>query len=373
MKDKRKKVLFIDELPWFDTPRSKFIMAFENFWNSFCSKRKDILLIICGSSASWMLTNIVKNRGALHNRVSHQINLAAFTLSETEKFLRVKGIKWSQYDIVQLYMCTGGVPFYLDYIQKGESFSQFINRVCFDKNGPLFGEYDELYTSLFKNSKPHEKIVKILAKSKSGFTRKELIKKSKIKSGGTLSKVLFELEKSGFITTIIPFKGRKNGLYYKLIDHYTIFYWKFMNVNGRRISDNWNKMVSLPSWQSWSGYAFERICFSHAFQIKKALGLLAISADISSWHNENAQIDMIIDRADRIIHICEIKFSKNEYEITKSYAKNLRNKLAEFSKHKSSTKQVLFPTMITAYGLKENEYSQEIIQNEITISHLFKP
>jgi hypothetical protein len=211
--DKRKKVLFIDELPWFDTPRSKFVMAFENFWNSFCSKRKDILLIICGSSASWMLLNIVRNKGALHNRVSQHINLSAFNLYETEKFLQKKGVKWSKYDITQLYMCTGGVPYYLDYIHKGESFSQFINRVCFDSSGPLYNEYDELYSSLFKNSSQHEKIVQLLSKTKTGYTRKELISKSKINSGGTLTKMLFELEKSGFISKQIPYKGRINGLY----------------------------------------------------------------------------------------------------------------------------------------------------------------
>ncbi len=371
MKDKRKKVLFIDELPWFDTPRSKFLMAFENFWNSYCTKRKDIVLIICGSAASWMLLNIIQNKGGLHNRVSQHIQLSPFTLYETEKFLRYKGIKWSSYDIIQLYMCTGGIPYYLEYIQKGESFSQFINRACFEKNGPLYNEYDELYSSLFKNSTQHEKIVKILASKKTGFTRKELIKKTKINSGGTLSNILFELEKSGFITKENTYHGQVNGVHYTLTDLFTIFYWKFMIKKNKRILMDWNTVTSSQSWKSWSGFAFERLCFSHQNQLKKALHLQAIATEFSTWSNKNAQIDLVISRADRIVHVCEIKFSRSEFEITSPYAKNLRNKMDQFQREPSNSRQVLFLTMITTYGTKENRYHSELVQNEITLKDLF--
>ena len=373
MKDKKKKVLFIDELPWFDTPRSKFVMAFESFWNSYCTKRKDILLIICGSAASWMLLNIVRNKGALHNRVSQKINLRPFSLFETEKFLQSKAIAWSKYDIAQLYMIVGGIPYYLDFVQKGESISQFINRVCFDPTGPLYNEYTELYSSLFKNSRQHEKLVETLAKTKSGLTRNQLIKKLNIKSGGTLSKVTFELEQSGFITKVIPYSGKVNGTFYKLTDPYTIFYWKFMISKGKRLKDNWTKASSSQSWKAWSGFAFERLCFTHSDTIKHALGLAAIQADVSSWSNDEAQIDMLVSRADHIVHVCEIKFANSDYEITSQYAKNLRNKLSVFNANKSNKKQVLFLTMITTYGVKTNKHSQELVQNEITLKDLFHP
>lgn len=375
MKDKRKKVIFIDELPWFDTPRSKFLMAFTNFWNAYCTKREDMLVVICGSAASWMIQNIVQNKGGLHNRVSEKIRLQAFTLYETEQYLKHKGIRWSQYDIVQLYMTTGGVPYYLDAIRKGESVVQFINRACFTKQGVLSEEFNELYASLFQNSEHHRLIIKILGKVKQGLTRKEIVHKSKLKSGGTLTKVLEELEKSDFIKKVAPYMSNKNGVLYKLVDHFSIFYLKFMHSSSNKSKENWTKTVMSQSWKSWSGFAFERICFSHILQIKKALGLQVIESQETSWQisddTKGAQIDLLIDRSDRIINVCEIKFSRGEFTIDKAYATNLRNKIDRFSNVKGNRKKNLFLTMITTFGVVENKYSLELVQNEITLSDLF--
>ena len=79
-----KKVIFIDEIPWLDTPRSGFLSALEYFWNSFASARKDVLLIICGSATSWIINKVLKNHGGLHNRVTYRIHLQPFTLYEYE-------------------------------------------------------------------------------------------------------------------------------------------------------------------------------------------------------------------------------------------------------------------------------------------------
>lgn len=371
LKGKKKKILFIDELPWLDTPRSKFLMAFENFWNSYCTKRKDILLVICGSAASWMIQKIVKNKGGLHNRVAEHINLKPFSLYETEKYLISKGIKWSKYDITQLYMIVGGIPYYLDKVQKGESVAQFVNRACFTEGGPLYDEYEILYASLFNNNERHEEIVEILSKTKTGIKRKEIIAKSKAGSGGTLTKVLDELDKSGFIQKVIPYGARKNNALYKLVDNFTIFYWKYMQSRGKRITDDWTKKASGPSWNSWSGFAFERVCFAHIPQIKKALLLQAIECEISTWNSTDAQIDMLIDRADNIVHIGEIKFAIADYEITSVYAKNLRNKIASFRSLKANGRKVLWLTMITTFGVKDNMHSKELVQNEVTLKDLF--
>jgi len=379
IKHKRKKVIFIDELPWLDTPRSKFLMAFENFWNSYCSKRRDLIVVICGSAASWMIKKILKNKGGLHNRVSEKINLRPFNLSETERFLRAKGIIWSKYSIVQLYMIFGGVPYYLDAIRKGESLPQVINRVCFIETGLLYNEYDQLYSSLFTNSEQHRQIARTLSKTKKGLTRQKMIQLTGLPSGGTLSKTLEELEKSGFIKREIPYGTNQNNSLYQLIDHFTLFYLQFMSIKGKRIKDDWTKKINNPSWKSWSGFAFERICFAHTTQIKRALGLQAIESHISTWQQgpndttDGAQIDMVIDRADRIANVCEIKFVNAEYTIDKSYAKNLRNKLFAFYDLKSNKRKLLFLTMITTFGVKQNEYAHELVQNEITLSDLFKP
>jgi uncharacterized protein len=372
-KGKQKKVIFIDELPWFDTPRSKFLMAFESFWNSYCSKRNDILLIICGSAASWIIQKILKNKGGLHNRVSEKIQLRPFTLYETEKFLKQKGIVWSKYDIAQLYLTTGGIPFYLDAIRKGESVVQFVERACFENNGVLTGEYQELYQSLFDDSDQHKQVVELLAKHKQGLTRDEIIKNTTLSTGGTMTKVLEELEKSGFIKKQPGYTLNKNGANYKLDDFFTLFYLKFML--NKKPSQSWEKEISGQSWQSWAGLAFERMCFYHIPQIEQALGLRVIQTEVSSWQakgESGAQIDMLIDRSDRVVNLCEIKFSKAEFIIDKAYAQNLRNKIALFGSLSPNKKKSIFLTMITCFGTNNNEYYKELVQNQLVLEDLFQ-
>ena len=372
-KGKGKKVLFFDELPWMDTPKSKFLMAFENFWNSYCTKRKDIIVVICGSAASWMIKKIINNRGGLHNRVSEKINLQPFTLRETAAFLNEKGIIWSHYDIAQLYMTTGGVPFYLDAVKKGESVAQFIDRSCFKKNGVLYNEYEQLYSSLFENSHHHQSIIETLATIKKGLLRDQIIEKTGLSSGGTLSKVLLELEESGFIRSLVPYGAKQNGKLYRLEDFFTLFYHKFMRKNGAKQKESWIKISNGQSYKSWLGLAFENLCISHTDQIKAALGLQVIETVASSWHSKTeengAQIDLLIDRADRVVHVCEIKFVHSIFTIDKSYAQNLRNKLAVFSS--VVPKKNLFLTMITTFGTSNNEYFKELVQNSIVLEDLF--
>ncbi|MBK7524642.1 MAG: ATP-binding protein [Saprospiraceae bacterium] len=373
LKGKEKKVIFFDELPWFDTPRSKFLMAFEHFWNAFCTKRSDILLIICGSSASWMIKKILQNKGGLHNRISEKMQILPFTLSETKLFLNEKGIKWSMYDIAQLYMTMGGIPYYLDAVRKGESVVQCIDRLCFQKTGLMYNEFEELYTSLFSNSDNHKKIISILASSKGGMTRDELIIKSKLPSGGNLTSTMDELVKSNFIIPWTPYGMKQNKLVFKIEDFFTLFYFKFMHDRSGRQQENWTKLVKNQSWVSWSGFAFEKLCFTHTDQIKKALGLSVIQTQIYGWKSQNddegAQIDLIIDRADNIIHLCEIKFCNATFVIDKSYAAKLRNKVASFSK--VVKKKTLFLTMVTTFGTLDNEYYKELVQNEVTLEDIF--
>lgn len=371
-----KKVIFLDELPWFDTPKSKFLMAFENFWNAYCTRRSDIVCVICGSAASWIIKKVLKNKGGLHNRVAEKIRLTQFNLSEVELFLKAKGIRWSQYDIAQLYLTTGGVPYYLDAVRKGESVVQFVNRACFSKDGVLEDEYHVLFSSLFDKSERHYEIVEALNGKKIGLTRKEIIQKTTLPSGGSLTTALNELEESGFIEKAIPYQKNKTKVLYKLIDNFVIFYLKFMNSNPTRSGKNWNNIIKTQSWISWSGLAFERLCFMHITQIKRALKLEAIESTVASWQKadkqEGTQIDMIIDRADRIINLCEIKFAKADFIIDKGYAKKLRNKMHLFGGLASNKRKNIFLTMITTFGTVDNEYYKELVQSEVTLEDLFE-
>jgi len=375
-RDKKKKVIFIDELPWFDTPRSKFLMAFESFWNSFCSKRNDIVLIICGSAASWMINKILKNKGGLHNRVSEKIRLQQFSLYETEIFLKNKGIRWTKYDMAQLYMVTGGIPYYLDAVRKGESVGRFVDRACFVKDGILETEYEVLFQSLFDNSEHHHKIVELLAKKKEGYMRAEIISKAKLSSGGTLSNVIEELEESGFVEVAIPYGMNKTKAHYKLSDSFTIFHHKYL-TGSKKSESNWQSIAQSQSWKSWSGFAFERLCFAHIAQIKKALKIEVLDCKVSHWRGSKdhlgTQIDMLIDRSDRIINLCDIKFSQDTFIINKSYAQKLRDKMAIFKANKKEKKKGLFLTMITASGTLDNKYHKELVQGEVTLKDLFAP
>lgn len=375
LKGTGKKVIFFDELPWFDTPKSKFLMAFENFWNAYCTKRNDLVVVICGSAASWMIKKIVKNKGGLHNRLAERIRLKPFTLHETELFLQDRFIKMSRYDILQLYMVTGGVPFYLDRIRKGESLIQFINRACFTENGFLREEYNELLKSLFNNAQNHELILKTLTRKSIGFTRNELATATKLSSGGALSRVVDELLESGFVTKYHPFGTKQHQALYKLTDHFTLFYHKFIKDNTSLGSNVWNLKSNTPAWLSWAALAYELICFNHLQQIINALKLQAISCTASPWRsddkNQGAQIDLIIERADRIIHLCEIKFSKAQYILSKQEAVSLRNRIDVLSNHPGAKHKAIFSTLITTFGLKSNEHAHELIQNHLSMDDLF--
>lgn len=374
---KNKKVIFIDEMPWFDTPKSKFLMAFENFWNSYCVNRNDLIVVICGSAASWMIQKILNNKGGLYNRVTEKINLQPFTLNETAAFLANKGIRWGQYDIIQLYMSTGGVPFYLDQVKKSESVTQFIDRVCFVENGFLQNEFQELFASLFDNSNRHYAIVQALSKVKKGIRRDELLEASGLSSGGTFTKTLDELLASGFVKKYMPFQSNINMALYRLSDPFTLFFLQFMEHSRAKGEGTWLKKSATQAWISWSGLAFENICLQHIKQIKEALKITVIYTEETAWkgsaNDQQAQIDMLIERADRIIHVCEIKFAKASFTIDKKYAQELREKLQVFAVQPECKRKNIFLTTITTFGVKDNEYKKELVQNEVTMEDLFLP
>ena len=368
---KNKKVIFIDEFPWIATPKSKFLMAFENFWNHYASRRDDLIIVICGSAASYMVNNIIKNKGGLHNRITKKIRLLPFNLNETELFLKNNGIKYTQYDILQLYMAIGGIPHYLENLKKGDSVAQNIDRMCFDKDGLLNSEFNQLFSSLFHDSKKHLALIYVLASIRKGISRGELIKKSKIESGGDFTVKLDELIESGFVSEYSYYQNKRKLRLYRLSDEYSLFYLKFIRNNKVEGSGTWKKLFMSQSYKSWSGFSFETLCLKHVQQIKKGLRIDAIYSINSSWFNDSAQVDLLIDRDDNIINICEMKFSKTAFTINKNYYNNLRNKITEFQQETKSKKNV-FLTMITTYGINHNQYSAEIVENELTMESLFE-
>ncbi|MCU0421207.1 MAG: ATP-binding protein [Bacteroidia bacterium] len=370
LKSKDKKVIFIDEFPWIATPKSKFLMAFENFWNTYCTKRNDLIVVICGSAASYMVQKIIKNKGGLHNRITRKIQLLPFNLFETEQFLLKNSIKYTRYDVIQIYMALGGVPHYLEKLSKGLSTSQNIDKLCFRKDGLLNDEFNQLFTSLFDDSERHMKLVKTLAKTNKGITRNELINQSGIPSGGDFSVKLDELIESGFVTEYLYYQNKKKLTLYRLTDEYSRFYLKFIEINKHGGDGTWQKLYNSQSYHSWSGFGFETLCLKHIEQIKKALRIDAIHTTSSSWFNENAQVDMLIDRSDNVMQLCEMKFYNTEFTIDKSYYLNLKKKITALQEY-TNTRKNIFVTLITTYGIKQNEYSQELVHSQLEMDALF--
>lgn len=378
LKSSKKIVVFIDELPWLDRPKSGFVKALEYFWNQHVSKMDNVILIVCGSAASWMQKKLLKAKGGLYNRITNRIKLKPFNLYETELFLKSKQIKLSQYQILLIYMVMGGIPFYLDVLTKGKSAEQLIDEHCFQPHSLLSDEYNQLYYSLFKHAENHMAIIEALAAKPNGMNRKELLEKTKLTDGGTFTRAITDLLESDFISISNSFNKKKKDSIYKLIDFYSLFYLKFIQGNLKNTKHNWQKIASQQTFKSWSGYAFENICMMHTPQILNKLGISGIYTSVSSWKfqgNEElpgTQIDMIINRNDDVINLCEAKFTSKEFILNKTYNAKLRQRRNIFE-NVTKTKKSTVTTLLTTYPAHQNKYYHEEIDSEVNMRDLFAP
>ena len=372
----KKKVIFIDEMPWMDTLHSGFIPALEHFWNGWASGRKDILLIVCGSATSWIINKLIKNHGGLRGRITAKIFIQPFTLAECEHYAKAFKLGMSRRQIVEAYMVMGGIPFYWSYLDRTKSLAQNIDDLIFNPNGELYDEFDALYASLFKTPEAYIQVITILGKKKAGMSREELIEEG-MDDNGKLTKILTELEYCGFIRKYNCIGFKKKNAVFQLIDPYTLFYFRFIAENVRADKHFWSTNQNSPLYYNWCGLAFERVCFAHEEQILQALGISGVSTVFFAWRTarsktseSGAQIDLVIDRADGVINLCEIKFTKEPFTVNADDEEDLENKIARFSEE-THTDKAIHLVLISAKGLKKNEYSN-IFQNIITLENLFK-
>lgn len=371
-KTKGKKVVFIDELPYMATAKSNLVTALEHFWNDYGNTQNNIVLIICGSATSWITKNIIKNKGGLHNRITRKIYLKQFSLAECKEYFDANNIIFSQKDILECYMVMGGVPYYLSMIEKGMSLAQNIDNMLFKRQGTLYGEFEALYSSLFEESTGYVKVIEALSKKNKGLSRKEIIEVTKLTDGGTLSKILDDLDNCDFIRKYQGFNNKERNSIFQLTDFYSFFYFKFIKKYGNTDKEFWTLQLNTPLHNAWSGYAFEQLCLNHINKIEDALGISGIQTSVSCWQSQKSekgvQIDLVINRADNIINVCEIKFWNTKYNITKKYHEELLNKIQVFA-DETKCKKAIHLVMITTYGLVTNEYSS-IAQKEITMEDL---
>jgi hypothetical protein len=368
---KGKKVIFIDEMPWMDTHKSDFVSALEWFWNSYCSAQKDVILIACGSASSWIMNKIIKNHGGLHNRVTQQIYLKPFNLAECEQLFVENGISLNRHQILESYMIFGGIPYYMSLFQKRYGSLQNVDYLCFRDKGKLTDEFENLYASLFKNYDKHTAIVKALSKKAKGLSRGEIAEAAKLSNGGRLTRTLEELELNGFIRRYNSFEKKEKNALYQLVDFFTLFYFNFMADRRENDEHFWTNFIENAQHRAWSGYGFEQVCMAHLQQIKQKLSIAGVLTRTAAWRSSDnsAQIDLLIERNDRIINLCEMKYASEEFVIDKKYDENLRNKRSIF-RHETKTKKALHITMLTTYGVKHNEYWGNI-QSEVTMDDLF--
>ena len=375
LKKQEKMVVFLDELPWLDSKRSGFITGLSYFWNSWAINQ-NVVVVICGSAASWMIKKVINDKGGLHNRVTRRLFLYPFTLAETEEFCKVQQINLSRYHLLQIYMVMGGIPMYLEQLKKGLSAVQNIQNICFDPNGYLYDEFERLFSSLFDNYQQHIAVIRVLASKRSGLARQEIIAATKFTNGGMLTDILNELEQSGFIGIYNGYGKKVKDSVFRLTDFYTLFYLTFIEPLGRHSKVDFTQLSDLPKWKTWSGYAFENICLMHIQQIRKALGISGISSSVSSFLAtpkdglKGAQIDLLIDRSDQSINICEIKFSQDIYEVTKQDVDNIANKKTVFRYHTATNKH-LFTTLITTFGILNNSNRINYIDQVVVQDDLF--
>ena len=378
-----KMILFFDELPWLATKRSGLLQALDYEWNSQWSKIENLIVIVCGSAASWILEKLINAKGGLHNRITDTIHLHPFSLSEVDLYLKSKGIRLKPMQILELYMVMGGIPHYLRQVKKGQSATQITNSLCFHKDGFLFSEFNRLFESLFDHSDVHNAIIREIAKKRNGISREALLKATGLSSGGTFNKRIMELRESGFIEEFIPFGKRKKDFMIKILDEYTLFFLNWIEPVQHKgtIKYNpnyWLNKSNTQLFKIWSGYAFEAVCIKHIDSILRRLEISNLAGEIGTWYHrtytksdhQGAQIDLVIDRNDNAMNICEIKYSSNIFTIDKNYAKTLINKMSIFE-DKTKTKKQLFLTMITTHGVKKNVWSEDLVHSEVNLEHLF--
>lgn len=363
----KRKVVFLDEVPWMDTQKSEFKQALDLFWNGWAMMQQNLLFIICGSAASWMVKNVINDKGGLHNRLTCKLHLSPFSLKDTKSYLQNQGFRWTDEMIANCYMILGGIPYYLHLLDKSLSLAQNIDRLFFEDSALLSDEFYNLYSSLFKKADDYIKIITQLSKKKSGYTRLELIQLLKQNTGGGFTRRLEELEQCGFIRKYLPVSGKTH--IYQLVDFFTLFYLQFGTSKDTFDSNIWMHLQNSGKYSTWLGLSFERLCFAHIPQLQRALGISGVATKTYAVQTSSAQMDMVIERADNIINLCEMKYTSGAYAITKDEAKKLQNRIQELSC--LFPKKSVIPVLVTDSQAKKNEYYNQFIYNNITLKDLF--
>jgi hypothetical protein len=331
-----------------------------------------------------MIRHVVNDKGGLYNRVTGVIRLLPFSLGEAEAYLRSRQIEPERKQVLELYMAFGGIPLYLSMVPKGVSSTQAIGELCFTKDAFMVDEFERLLGALFDNHHQHRAVVETLARASSGLNRNELLRMSGIPNGGDATTIIRELEESGFVLTTREYGKRAKGRVYRLCDEYARFYLQWIEPVRTKIAyradqNYWSQKMGSGAWNAWAGSAFEGICLKHVGAIKHALGIGGVLTYESSWRyapprgsaEQGAQIDLVIERADRVVNLVEIKFVSDELALSRDMAGQLAQRKEAFTRALKTRAQVLL-TMLTTYGVRPGSPPAGVVDSQITMDALFR-
>ena len=368
-------IIFIDELPAMDAEGANVASAVGYFWNNWASQFDNIVFIICGSATSWMITNVIDSKGGLHDRITVEMPIHPFTLKEVESYLESQRFIWNRQIILQAYMIFGGIPYYLSLLDREESLVQNVDRMFFSQDMQMRREFRRLFNTLYKNPDRYIDVIKALSKSREGLTRGELAKELKCANNGHLGKQLEDLVFCDLIRkNVVREKEIKSkDSIYQICDFFSLFYMAFIDKAEVEMQ-YWAHHINTPEINSWMGLTFERICMAHIQQIKHALHIDTISTISYSWRSKTstpaAQIDIIIERADKIVNICEVKYSQDEYNLNKEEYDKICKRKNVFIQE-TGLRHAPWITMITTEGVAQGKYS-EMIQSQVRLDELFE-
>ena len=372
----KRRIIFLDELPWLAGPQSsEMITELGYFWNSWADRQRNILLVVCGSATSWMLDNVIRDYGGLHGRLTATMRLLPFTLCESEQYFKRHGFHLSRYEIAVAYMAFGGIPYYLDRLDKEKNLTENIDDFYF-RDERIHQEFKDVYAGLYATSERYVEVVKTLGRQFYGMTRHELAAAIGIESGGTFSKILENLHESGIIREYPRYGKERVETVYQLKDFFSMFYMHFIHGKAGD-SSGWRTVQRTPVFYTWAGNTFEMLCIEHLPQIKEKLRIATVNRNYC-WRCKApdgtvSQVDLVMEwTGERTDHLCEMKFSEHAFTIDKQYEKNLACKIDAFinSRQHVKTHSVQL-VMVTSNGILRNEHSKDVNQ-EVTLDDLFE-
>jgi len=368
----QKIVIVFDEISWMGSEDPDFLGQLKTAWDLTFSENPELIFILCGSVSSWIEDNILKSTGFV-GRISVDMVLEELSIAESGEFWGARKNKVSPYEKFKMLSVTGGIPKYLEEIIATQSAEDNIHRLCFQSDGLLFREFDQIFSDLFsKRAQTYSDIVKTLAHS--SLTLDEVCEKLDVEKSGSVSSCLDDLELAGFIqedcTWNLSSKAESHLKKFRLKDNYLRFYLRYIEPNKEKIAKGLFESKSfmlMPGWESVMGLQFENLVINNLKSLCKILriDLLDIANagpffQRATQRQKGCQIDLMIQTKHNTLYVCEIKFSTSD--IKSSVVEEMERKVENLSIPKGySIRTVLIHVNGVAQSVIDSEKFNDIV------------